>query len=77
MTNACEVAMKQASGAPLGVFERYLTLWVFLCIVAGTVLGLVGQRRFGNAFAKRSQLAHQSGSVGGVIAGGASTGAPK
>ncbi|OEC38158.1 arsenical-resistance protein [Pseudomonas sp. 1D4] len=33
--------MKQASGAPLGVFERYLTLWVFLCIVAGTVLGLV------------------------------------
>lgn len=41
MTNACEVAMKQASGAPLGVFERYLTLWVFLCIVAGTLLGLV------------------------------------
>lgn len=41
MTNACEVAMKQASGAPLGVFERYLTLWVFLCIVVGTVLGLV------------------------------------
>ncbi len=41
MTNAREVAMKQASGAPLGVFERYLTLWVFLCIVAGTVLGLV------------------------------------
>jgi len=36
MTNACEVAMKQASGAPLGVFERYLTLWVFLCIVVGT-----------------------------------------
>ncbi len=41
MTNACEVAMKQAAGAPLGVFERYLTLWVFLCIVVGTVLGLV------------------------------------
>ena len=41
MTNACEVALKQASGAPLGVFERYLTLWVFLCIVAGTILGLV------------------------------------
>jgi ACR3 family arsenite transporter len=33
--------MKQASGAPLGFFERYLTLWVFLCIVVGTVLGLV------------------------------------
>ena len=40
MSNACEVAMKQAAGAPLGVFERYLTLWVFLCIVVGTVLGL-------------------------------------
>ncbi len=25
--------------APLNVFERYLTLWVFLCIVAGVVLG--------------------------------------
>ena len=27
------------SPAPLNVFERYLTLWVFLCIVAGVVLG--------------------------------------
>jgi ACR3 family arsenite transporter len=34
------VAAKQAAGAPLGFFERYLTLWVFLCIVAGTLLGL-------------------------------------
>lgn len=25
--------------APMSVFERYLTLWVFLCIVAGVVLG--------------------------------------
>jgi ACR3 family arsenite transporter len=25
--------------APLSVFERYLTLWVFLCIVAGIVAG--------------------------------------
>ena len=41
MTSACEVATKQASGAPLGFFERYLTLWVFLCIVAGTLLGLL------------------------------------
>ncbi len=30
----------QASQAPaMGVFERYLTLWVALCIVAGVVLG--------------------------------------
>jgi ACR3 family arsenite transporter len=28
-----------AAPAPLNVFERYLTLWVFLCIVAGIVLG--------------------------------------
>lgn len=25
--------------APMGLFERYLTLWVALCIVAGTLLG--------------------------------------
>ena len=41
MSNACEVAAKQAAGAPLGFFERYLTLWVFLCIGAGTLLGLL------------------------------------
>ena len=40
MSSPCEVAAKQAAGAPLGVFERYLTLWVALCIVAGTLLGL-------------------------------------
>ena len=28
-----------AAPAPLNVFERWLTLWVFLCIVAGIVLG--------------------------------------
>ncbi len=31
--------MKQAAGAPMSVFERYLTVWVFLCIVAGIGLG--------------------------------------
>ncbi len=40
MSSPCEVAAKQAAGAPLGVFERYLSLWVLLCIVAGTLLGL-------------------------------------
>ena len=43
MTPACEVATKQASGAPLGFFERYLTLWVCLCFVAGTVKGVDGE----------------------------------
>ncbi|OYT71237.1 MAG: arsenical-resistance protein [Chloracidobacterium sp. CP2_5A] len=28
-----------AAPAPLTIFERYLTLWVFLCIVAGIVVG--------------------------------------
>lgn len=39
MSAQCEVAVKQAAGAPMSVFERYLTVWVFLCIVAGVVLG--------------------------------------
>lgn len=40
MSSQCEAAAARAAGAPLGLFERYLTLWVFLCIVAGTLLGL-------------------------------------
>jgi ACR3 family arsenite transporter len=34
-----EVTAKAAAGAPMGFFERYLTVWVFLCIVAGILLG--------------------------------------
>ena len=30
---------ERGAPAPMNVFERYLTLWVFLCIVAGIVLG--------------------------------------
>ncbi|MBX3605590.1 MAG: ACR3 family arsenite efflux transporter [Piscinibacter sp.] len=30
---------RRESPAPMSVFERYLTLWVFLCIVAGIALG--------------------------------------
>jgi ACR3 family arsenite transporter len=29
------------AGGQLNAFERYLTLWVFLCIIAGIVLGRV------------------------------------
>jgi ACR3 family arsenite transporter len=39
MSVQCEVAAKQTAGAPMSVFERYLTIWVFLCIVAGIALG--------------------------------------
>lgn len=35
----CEVTAKRAAGAPMSVFERYLTLWVFTCIVIGIGLG--------------------------------------
>jgi ACR3 family arsenite transporter len=35
----CEVTARQAAGAPMSVFERYLTVWVFLCIVVGIALG--------------------------------------
>jgi ACR3 family arsenite transporter len=39
MTAQCEIAAKQARGAALSVFERYLTIWVFLCILSGIALG--------------------------------------
>ena len=39
MSAQCEVTAKVAAGAPLSTFERYLTVWVFLCIVAGIALG--------------------------------------
>jgi ACR3 family arsenite transporter len=39
MSAPAEVAIKQRAGAPMSVFERYLTLWVFLCIVAGIAAG--------------------------------------
>ena len=39
MTVQCEIATKQAQGTSLGSFERYLTLWVALCIVAGIAVG--------------------------------------
>lgn len=39
MSAQCEVTAKIAAHAPMSVFERYLTVWVFLCIVAGIALG--------------------------------------
>ncbi len=39
MSAQCEAAGKAAEGAAMGLFERYLTVWVFLCIVAGVALG--------------------------------------
>jgi ACR3 family arsenite transporter len=39
MPTQCEALEKTAKTAPMSLFERYLTVWVFLCIVAGIVLG--------------------------------------
>ncbi len=39
-TPRSQLVSDPAPAALLGGFERYLTLWVFLCIVAGTLLGL-------------------------------------
>lgn len=39
MSAQCEVTAKLAAQAPMNTFERYLTVWVFLCIVVGIGLG--------------------------------------
>jgi ACR3 family arsenite transporter len=39
MNAPCEATTQPAASAPMSVFERYLTVWVFLCIVAGIALG--------------------------------------
>ena len=39
MSVQCETTGKKAGGAEMGFFERYLTAWVFLCIIAGIALG--------------------------------------
>jgi ACR3 family arsenite transporter len=39
MSAQCETTAKRAAEAPMSLFERWLTLWVALCIVAGVVLG--------------------------------------
>jgi ACR3 family arsenite transporter len=37
--HATTLSARPATAAPLSVFERYLTVWVFLCIVTGIALG--------------------------------------
>ncbi|RZL02061.1 MAG: ACR3 family arsenite efflux transporter [Rubrivivax sp.] len=37
--NTATLTPRKASPAPMSVFERYLTVWVFLCIVVGIALG--------------------------------------
>jgi ACR3 family arsenite transporter len=39
MSAQCETTARLAAYAPMSVFERWLTLWVFLCIIIGIALG--------------------------------------
>jgi len=39
MSTQCEAATRPAADAPMSAFERYLTLWVFACILAGITAG--------------------------------------
>ncbi|MDG4595394.1 MAG: ACR3 family arsenite efflux transporter [Candidatus Contendobacter sp.] len=46
MSTQCEITAKATVGAPMSVFERYLTVWVFLCIVAGILAGQIAPGLF-------------------------------
>ena len=46
MSAQCEIGARAGAGAPLNRFERWLTLWVFLCIVAGIVAGQIAPAPF-------------------------------
>jgi len=65
MSAQCEVTAKQAAGTPMSVFERYLTVWVFLCIVAGIALGQLMPELF--QAIGRMELARVNLPVGGLI----------
>ena len=39
MSVQCEAKVKHAAGAPMSAFERYLTVWVFVCILVGIAAG--------------------------------------
>ena len=41
MSAQCEATARQAAGAPMSVFERYLTVWVFACILVGIAAGQI------------------------------------
>jgi len=46
MSVQCETTGRRAAGARMPFFERYLTLWVALCIVAGIALGQLAPAAF-------------------------------
>ena len=46
MSAPCAATERRADGAVMGLFERYLSLWVALCIAAGIVLGTMAPGAF-------------------------------
>src|ERR1017187_3713214 len=46
MSAQTTVAVSAGTAAPMSVFERYLTAWVFICIVVGISLGQVAPALF-------------------------------
>ncbi|WP_444542813.1 ACR3 family arsenite efflux transporter [Iodobacter fluviatilis] len=46
MSAQCEVTGQRIAAAPMSFFERYLTIWVFLCIVVGISAGQLFPRVF-------------------------------
>ena len=65
MSAQCETTAKRAAGAPLNLFERWLTLWVALCIVAGIGLGQLFPAPF--QFLGRLEVAQVNLPVGVLI----------
>jgi arsenite transporter len=65
MSAQCETTAKRAAGAPLSLFERWLTLWVALCIVAGIGLGQLFPAPF--QFLGRLEVAQVNLPVGVLI----------
>lgn len=65
MSAQCETTAKRAAGAPMSLFERWLTLWVGLCIVAGIGLGQLFPAPF--QFLGRLELAQVNLPVGVLI----------
>lgn len=59
-TGSSSIAAREHSAADLGIFERYLSLWVALCMIAGTLTGkwfpgAIGKFR-GLEFGRGSQI---------------------
>ena len=65
MPAQCDITANAAVGAPMSLFERYLTVWVFLCIVAGIALGQMFPDLF--QVIGRLELARVNLPVGGLI----------